>query len=71
MIALENIFQTVPNFFIFEQLLTELYKKKNYKLIRLTWHNNHKGCTKKNRFFKKALQIKFNYCQIMPQGGDW
>ena len=28
MIALENIFQTVPNFFIFEQLLTELYKKK-------------------------------------------
>ena len=28
-------------------------------------------CTKKNRFLKKALQIRFDYCQNISQGGAW
>ena len=50
-IALENIFQTVPNFFIFEQLLTELYKKKRITCW-FAWHGTTtiKGVPKKSFF---------------------
>ena len=35
--------------------------------IRRVWCK----CSKKNRFLKKALQIRFDLCQNMSRGGDW